>query len=114
VSSRRSSARTGCRCRSRSRLAGRRRVRHVHRCCWRRQELTETRLAQASLAEVEQRFSEWKRLPTLALAVDVGTDAVQWSDELHRMHGVDPLDFEGTLAAHLGVVHPTIVSGCAR
>jgi PAS domain-containing protein len=22
------------------------------------------------------------------------------------MHGVDPLDFEGTLAAHLSVVHP--------
>ena len=37
---------------------------------------------------------------------DVGTDAVQWSDELHRMHGIDPLDFEGTLAAHLTVVHP--------
>jgi PAS domain S-box-containing protein len=31
---------------------------------------------------------------------------VQWSDELHRMHGVDPLEFEGTLSAHLDVVHP--------
>jgi PAS domain S-box-containing protein len=71
------------------------------------QELTETRLAQAALAEVEQRFSEWEALAHVGRWLwDVGTDAVQWSDELHRMHGVDPLEFEGTLAAHLSVVHP--------
>jgi PAS domain S-box-containing protein len=70
------------------------------------QELTETRLAQAALAEVEQRFGEWEALAHVGRWLwDVGTDAVQWSDELHRMHGVDPLDFEGTLAAHLSVVH---------
>jgi PAS domain S-box-containing protein len=71
------------------------------------QELTETRLAQAALAEVEQRFSEWEALAHVGRWLwDVGTDAVQWSDELHRMHGVDPLEFEGTLSAHLDVVHP--------
>ena len=71
------------------------------------QELTETRLAQAALAEVEERFREWEGLAHVGRWLwDVGTDAVQWSDELHRMHGVDPLDFEGTLAAHLSVVHP--------
>jgi PAS domain S-box-containing protein len=70
------------------------------------QELTETRLAQAALAEVEQRFSEWEALAHVGRWLwDVGTDAVQWSDELHRMHGVDPLDFEGTLTGHLRVVH---------
>lgn len=71
------------------------------------QDLTETRIAQAALAEVEQRFREWEALAHVGRWLwDVGTDAVQWSDELHRMHGVDPLEFEGTLAAHLGVVHP--------
>ena len=71
------------------------------------QELTETRLAQAALAEVEQRFREWEALAHVGRWLwDVGTDAVQWSDELHRMHGVDPLEFEGTLAGHLSVVHP--------
>jgi PAS domain S-box-containing protein len=71
------------------------------------QDLTETRLAQAALAEVEQRFREWESLAHVGRWLwDVGTDAVQWSDELHRMHGVDPLEFEGTLAAHLSVVHP--------
>jgi PAS domain S-box-containing protein len=70
------------------------------------QELTETRLAQAALAEVDQRFREWEALAHVGRWLwDVGTDAVQWSDELHRMHGVDPLEFEGTLAAHLSVVH---------
>lgn len=71
------------------------------------QDLTETRLAQAALAEVEQRFREWESLAHVGRWLwDVGTDAVQWSDELHRMHGVDPLEFEGTLHAHLGVIHP--------
>jgi PAS domain S-box-containing protein len=70
------------------------------------QELTEIRLAQAALAEVEQRFREWEALAHVGRWLwDVGTDAMQWSDELHRMHGVDPLEFEGTLAAHLGVIH---------
>ena len=71
------------------------------------QELTETRLAQAALAEVEQRFREWEALAHVGRWLwDVGSDAVQWSDELHRMHGVDPRDFDGTLDAHLSVVHP--------
>ena len=37
---------------------------------------------------------------------DVGSDVVQWTDELHRIHAVDPLDFEGTLDAHIERVHP--------
>ena len=70
------------------------------------QELTETRLAQAALAEVEKRLAEWETLAHVGRWLwDVGTDAVQWSDELHRMHGIDPLRFEGTLEAHLEVMH---------
>jgi signal transduction histidine kinase len=37
---------------------------------------------------------------------DVGTGAVQWSAELHRMLDVDPLAFDGTLDEHLRCVHP--------
>ena len=36
---------------------------------------------------------------------DRRTGVVQWSDEFHRIHGIDPLDFEGTLDAHLAVIH---------
>ena len=37
---------------------------------------------------------------------DLRTGAVQWSDEFHRIHGVDPLDFDGTFESHIGTVHP--------
>jgi PAS domain S-box-containing protein len=36
----------------------------------------------------------------------VGTGAVQWSDEFHRIHGVDPLEFEGTIDAYMACIHP--------
>ncbi len=38
---------------------------------------------------------------------DLRTGAVQWSDEFHRIHGVDPLYFDGTLDAHLHSSTPT-------
>jgi PAS domain-containing protein len=31
---------------------------------------------------------------------------VQWSEELHRIHGLDPARFAGTIEAHLEPVHP--------
>ena len=69
------------------------------------QELTEIRLAQAALAEGDQRFQEWESLAHIGRWLwDVATNAVQWSDELHRMHGVSPRDFDGTLDAHLRYV----------
>ena len=71
------------------------------------QDLTETRLAQAALAEVEAALPGREALAHVGRWLwDVGTDAVQWSDELHRIHGVDPLDFDGTLDAHLAWSHP--------
>jgi PAS domain S-box-containing protein len=71
------------------------------------QDLIERRLGQATLAEVEARLSGGEAQVHVGRWVwDVGTGAVQWSDELHRIHGVDPLDFAGTLEAHLDVIHP--------
>jgi PAS domain S-box-containing protein len=37
---------------------------------------------------------------------DVGSDTVQLSDELYRICGFDPLEFDGTLGAYLDIVHP--------
>ena len=37
---------------------------------------------------------------------DVGTGAVQWSEGLHRIFGIDPVRFAGTLEAHLEAIHP--------
>lgn len=70
-------------------------------------DVTEQRLAQAALAEVEAHLEEAEELSHVGSWLwDVRTGAVQWSGELHRIMGVDPLDFDGTLAAHLLLVHP--------
>jgi PAS domain S-box-containing protein len=70
------------------------------------QDITEMRLAQATLAEVEARLREGEALAHVGRWLwDVGSGAVQWSDEFHRIHGVDPLDFAGTLDAYMGCIH---------
>jgi PAS domain S-box-containing protein len=70
-------------------------------------DITEQRLAQARLAEVEERIRESESMAHVGSWLwDVRTGVVQWSDEFHQINGVEPLDFEGTLDAHLDVVHP--------
>jgi PAS domain S-box-containing protein len=69
-------------------------------------DVTEQRLAQAMLAEAEARLRESEALAHVGRwNWDVATNAVQWSDEFHRIHGVDPLDFDGTLDAHVTCIH---------
>jgi PAS domain S-box-containing protein len=68
---------------------------------------TEERLAEATLSEREVRLRESESLAQVGGWVwDVGTGAVQWSEELHRIHGLDPARFAGTLDAHLERIHP--------
>jgi PAS domain S-box-containing protein len=70
-------------------------------------DVTEQRLTQATLAEVEARLAEGEALAHLGSWLwDLRTGAVQWSTEFHRIHGLDPLEFGGTLAAHLAAIHP--------
>jgi len=70
-------------------------------------DVTEQRLAQATLAEVETRLEEGEALAHVGSWLwDIRTGAVQWSAEFHRIHGVDPLDFDGTLESYLELVHP--------
>ena len=69
-------------------------------------DITEQRLAQAALAEVEARVRESEALAHVGSWLwDLRTGTVQWSDQFHRIHGVDPVDFEGTLEAHLNAIH---------
>ncbi len=69
-------------------------------------DITEQQLAQANLAEMERQLSEAEAYAhTGRWLWDVATGAVQWSDELHRIFGVDPMDFEGTIDADLARVH---------
>lgn len=69
-------------------------------------DVTEQHLAQATLAEVEARLEEGEALAHVGSWLwDLRTGAVQWSAEFYRIHGVDPLDFGGTLESHLASVH---------
>jgi len=70
-------------------------------------DVTEQRLAQATLAEMEGRLQEGEAIAHVGSWLwDVRTGAVQWSAEFYRIHGVDPLDFDGTIASHLAAIHP--------
>jgi PAS domain S-box-containing protein len=70
-------------------------------------DVTEQRLAQAALAEVEERLEESEALAhTGSWLWDVRTDAVQWSIGFHQIHGVDPLEFDGTFESHVALIHP--------
>jgi diguanylate cyclase (GGDEF)-like protein/PAS domain S-box-containing protein len=70
-------------------------------------DLTEERMAQATLTEAQLRLDEAQELSHVGLWLwDAATDALQISDELYRIHGVSPLDFEGTMAAYLVLAHP--------
>jgi PAS domain S-box-containing protein len=69
-------------------------------------DITEQHLTQATLAEVEARLQEGEALAHVGSWLwDLRTGTVQWSREFHRIHGVDPLDFDGTFESHLdGIV----------
>jgi PAS domain-containing protein len=70
-------------------------------------DVTEQRLAQATLAEVDARMEDGEALAHIGSWLwDLRTGAVQWSTEFHRIHGVDPLDFDGTFESYLGLIHP--------
>ncbi|MDQ1425245.1 MAG: hypothetical protein QOD72_2743 [Acidimicrobiaceae bacterium] len=70
-------------------------------------DITEQRVAQASLAEIEARVRESEALANVGSWLwDRRTGAVQWSDEFYSIHDVDPLDFDGTVDAHFRAIHP--------
>ncbi len=70
-------------------------------------DVTEQHVAQATLAEVDARMVEGETLAHIGSWLwDLRTGAVQWSAEFHRIHGVDPLDFDGTFESYLALVHP--------
>jgi len=69
-------------------------------------DVTEQHLAQATLAEIDARVEEGEALAHIGSWLwDLRTGVVQWSAEFHRIHGVDPLGFDGTFESYLNLVH---------
>ncbi len=58
------------------------------------------RRSERNLADAQRiaHVGSWER--------DLATGALHWSDESHRMFGIEPGTFAGTLAAYLAFVHP--------
>jgi diguanylate cyclase (GGDEF)-like protein/PAS domain S-box-containing protein len=70
-------------------------------------DLTEEHLAQATLSEAEFRLREAQELSHVGLWLwDAASDSLQISDELYRIHGISPLEFDGTMAAYRTYTHP--------
>ena len=71
-------------------------------------DVTEETLAQEALADSQARLRDTEGMARVGHWVwDVGSDAVQWSEGLHRIFGIDPVHFGGTLEAHLEAIHPS-------
>ena len=72
--------------------------------------LRQTRALEASVAAVrrnEERMAKAQRIAGVgSWEWDIVTDLVTWSDEHHRIFGIEPGTFDGTEAAFLGFVHP--------
>ncbi len=70
-------------------------------------DITEQRLAQATLAEVEARLEAGEALAHVGSWLwDVRTGTVQLSAEFYRIHGIQPLEFDGLFDSYLGLIVP--------
>ena len=70
-------------------------------------DVTEQVVAQKTLAETQRRQTEALELSRVGFWLwDAKSDAVQMSDELYRIHGIDPLSFDGTMAARIRSADP--------
>lgn len=59
------------------------------------------------LATIRRRFAEVERLAHLgSWEWDVLADRITWSDELYRIYGLEPQEFEATYEAFLERIHP--------
>lgn len=64
---------------------------------------------QMALADAQQRLRDLQSLGRVGLWRWVpSTDEVQWSDQLYRIHDLDPLDSGGTLRDHLGPIREDV------
>ena len=69
-------------------------------------DVSEQKLAAATLADSEDRLRESEVLAHTGAWLWDGSDLVQWSDGMYRIHLMDPVEFEGTLESHFAPVYP--------
>jgi PAS domain S-box-containing protein len=70
-------------------------------------DVTDERRTEAQLREYVARINEAERIVGFGIwEWDVERGEVSWSDELHRIYGLRPGEFEGTIEAFVAHVHP--------
>ncbi len=70
-------------------------------------DITERRVVEEQLREYSDRMSEAERIAGFGVwRWEMATGQVRWSDQLHRIYGVEPGGFEGTVDAFLSYLHP--------
>lgn len=71
------------------------------------QDITERKLAQLALQDSEQRLREAQRIAHIGhWSWDVTSGQLAWSDEIYRIFGRTPGEFEPTYERFLAVLHP--------
>jgi len=71
-------------------------------------DVTEQRETQERLERDDVRLAEAQRVAHIgSFEWDIATNVVTWSDELHRIYGLEPGQFEGTYEAFLQHVAPS-------
>lgn len=70
-------------------------------------DVSERRRAEEELRRSEAGLAEAQRIAHVgSWEWDVRADRITWSDELHRIYGVDPATFDPTYEAYLERIHP--------
>ncbi len=70
-------------------------------------DLSEQHIALLTLEATAERMAENEALAQTGTWVwDSEVDSMQWSAEMHRLHGVAPADFGGDWQAHSNAIHP--------
>ncbi len=88
---------------------------HVIGCVGAAFDITDKRAAADHLARSERRFGEAQRVAHVgSFEWDIRANLVSWSDELHRIYGLEPGQFEGTFDAFLKRVHPDEVESTRK
>jgi len=70
-------------------------------------DLTEQHVSQQTLVESQKQLSEAQQLSHFGLWLwHAPSGTVQMSDELYRIHGLDPLEFDGRMESRIALAHP--------
>jgi PAS domain S-box-containing protein len=70
-------------------------------------DVTDDRLVEERLRDYRLRLSEAEQIAHFGMwRWDIGAGEVHWSDELHRIYGLEPGAFPGTVEAFVSYLHP--------